>query len=68
MRGLPRYYDTSHIIWCNDAAPSSKLEKAVKDGIMEDEPTLLYRCEPRVQPSPKGYYWHLMTKHLSNRI
>ncbi|WP_199295671.1 hypothetical protein [Trichocoleus sp. FACHB-591] len=61
-------YGTAHIIWYNDAAPNSKLEKAVKDGTRRDEPTLLYRCGSRVQPPPNGYYWRLMAEHPSNRI
>lgn len=62
------YYGTAHIVWYNDAAPDSQLEKAVKDGIRSDEPTLLYRCGSRVQPPPNGYYWRLMAEHPSNRI
>ena len=62
------YSGTAHIIWYNDAAPDPKLEKAVKDGIRSDEPTLLYRCGSRVQPPPNGYYWRLMAEHPSNRI
>jgi hypothetical protein len=56
------YYGTAHIVWYNDAAPDPKLEKAVKDGIRRDEPTLLYRCGSRVQPPPNGYYWRLMAE------
>ncbi|MEP0873556.1 hypothetical protein NDA01_27735 [Trichocoleus desertorum AS-A10] len=62
------YYGTAHIVWYNDTAPNLKLEKAVKDGIRKDEPTLLYRCGSRAQPPPNGYYWRLMAEHPSNRI
>ncbi|MEP0820587.1 MULTISPECIES: hypothetical protein [Trichocoleus] len=62
------YYGTAHIVWYNDAAPDPKLEKAVKDGVKRDEPTLLYRCGSQVQPPPNGYYWRLMAEHPSNRI
>src|SRR6476646_2634421 len=62
------YYGTSHLVWYNDAAPDPKLEKAVKDGIRCDEPTLLYRCGSRVQSPPNGYYWRLMAEHPSNRM
>ncbi|MBD1864846.1 hypothetical protein H6F72_24855 [Trichocoleus sp. FACHB-46] len=62
------YYGTPHIVWYNDAAPNPQLEKAVKDGIRRDEPTLLYRCGSSVQPPPKSYYWRLMAEHPSNRI
>jgi hypothetical protein len=62
------YYDTAPLVWYNDATPDPQLEKAVKDGIKRDEPTLLYRCGSRVQPPPNGYYWRLMVEHSSNRI
>jgi hypothetical protein len=63
------YSGTAHLIWYNDAVPPNPyLEKAVKDGIRKDEPTLLYRCGARVQLLPNGYYWRLMAEHPSNRI
>jgi hypothetical protein len=62
------YWGNSHLLWHNDAEPSSDLEQALKVAIGQQEPTFLYRCGDRTLQAPEGFYWRMIAEHPSTRI
>lgn len=62
------YFGRSHLIWYDCEKSDPNLEKLIKKLIHRDEPIFLYRCGGRAMPLPQGYYWRMMSEHLSMRI
>ena len=62
-----RYFGRSHLVWYdNNLDPS--LEKLIKKLIRCDEPIFLHRCGDRAMTAPQGYYWRMMSEHLSMQV
>ena len=61
------YWGNAHLIWYNEAEDLDK-EQALKEAILFNEPTFLYRVGDRTIEPPTGYYWRMIAEHPSTRI